>query len=62
MTTALSALACILAAAAPAEAGQRLVMFGGGAFPPAAVDRFLEGAGGKDARILFVTWPRARSP
>lgn len=44
------------AAPGPAKAGSRLVLFGGGAFPPEAVDRFLDGAGGKAARILFVTW------
>lgn len=52
----LAALSLGLLAAGPAEAGQRLVMFGGGGFPREAIDLFMEGAGGKDARLLFVTW------
>lgn len=43
-------------AAAQAHAAQRLVLFGGGSFPREAVDRYMEAAGGKDARLLMITW------
>ncbi|MBI3297141.1 MAG: cyanophycinase [Elusimicrobia bacterium] len=56
MNTLFAVLCLWVAAIGPAHAGQRLVLFGGGGFPEAAVDRFMERAGGKDARILFVTW------
>lgn len=44
------------AARAAEPAGRRLVLFGGGSLPPAAVDRFVEWSGAKKARILILPW------
>lgn len=56
MKTLLTALALAVGSAQTAGAGQRVVLFGGGEFPPKAVDRFMEAAGGEKARLLMVTW------
>jgi cyanophycinase len=54
---ALAAAAVLVAVAAPAwAAGQRLVLVGGGDRPQVAVERFVEWAGGKQARVLVVPW------
>ena len=44
----------LLATAAAAE--ERLVLFGGGERPAAAMARFVQWAGGSTARILVVPW------
>jgi cyanophycinase len=50
-------LGLLLAAGAPAHAGDsRLVIVGGGDRPPEALARFVSWAGGKAARILVVPW------
>jgi cyanophycinase len=49
-------LVAALLAPASARAGQRVVLFGGGAFPKEAVDLYMRGAGGEKAHVLFVTW------
>lgn len=46
----------LLGAAAPAAARERLVLLGGGPRPPAALARFSEWAGGRQARILVIAW------
>lgn len=38
------------------SAGRKLVLFGGGAFPGGALDRFVQWSGGAGARILVLTW------
>jgi cyanophycinase len=43
-------------AAAPLFAGERLVLVGGGDKPEPAVARFVEWAGGAEARVLVVLW------
>ena len=50
------ALALATFAAAPLFAGERLVLVGGGDQPEPAVARFVEWAGGSDARVLVVLW------
>jgi cyanophycinase len=40
-------------------AGERLVLLGGGPRPPEALARFVDWAGGGDARLLVVTWASA---
>jgi cyanophycinase len=50
-------LGLLLAAGAPAHAGDtRLVIVGGGDRPPEALARFVSWAGGEAARILVVPW------
>lgn len=45
-----------LALATPCESGERLVLIGGSPRPPAALQRFLEWAGGARAHVLIVPW------
>lgn len=52
-------LTVVCAVAAPAGADGALVLFGGGERPPRALQRFVEWAGGKAARLLVVTWASA---
>lgn len=40
-------------------AGEKLILLGGGPRPPEALARFVEWAGGDDARLLVVTWASA---
>ena len=40
----------------PAFATEHLVVVGGGAYPPDAISRFVEKAGGADAHILCIVW------
>ncbi len=50
----LASFACLLAA--PAFAGERLVLVGGGDRPVVAMQRFAEWAGGPKGRLLMVLW------
>ena len=45
-----------------APAAERLVLIGGGTLPPAAMQRFVEWAGGTGARLLVVPWASAEPP
>jgi len=45
-----------LALATPGESGEHLVLIGGSPKPPAALQRFLEWAGGARAHVLIVPW------
>jgi cyanophycinase len=46
----------LVACAAHANADGPLVLFGGGDRPPSALRRFVEWAGGREARLLVATW------
>ncbi|MGE3467723.1 MAG: cyanophycinase [Pyrinomonadaceae bacterium] len=49
-------LVILLAAVSGSFAQQRLFVVGGGARPAEAVKRFVEWSGGRNARILVITW------
>lgn len=49
-------LALMLAASPAAAAAPRLVLVGGGARPPEALERFVAWAGGPKARVLVLGW------
>ena len=55
----LLSLALLLALAPPVQARERLVLVGGGDRPPQALARFVEWAGGPQARVLVVLWATA---
>lgn len=37
-------------------AEEKLILFGGGAYTPAAIAKFVSFAGGKEARIVILPW------
>lgn len=59
MRSRLPFLLAFCAVAIPAGADGPLVLFGGGERPPQALKRFVEWAGGREARLLAVTWASA---
>jgi cyanophycinase len=50
----------LLAASTAAHARERLVLIGGAGRPPEALARFVEWAGGPEARVLVVPWATAQ--
>lgn len=46
----------ILVLCGQAEAGKKLILFGGGGYTPKAVAKFVDLAGGKNAKILILPW------
>ena len=52
----LSTLLLFLLTSAMSEGREKLILFGGGGYTPEAVAKFVDWAGGKDAKILILPW------